>query len=119
MIAEDLIFPNFIGESTTLTYSPIFNTNIFKSVSGAEVRVSNYVNPLYEIKLQFEYLSIADLQTFANFFTLVGGQAKTFLLRAPMNFLKNNFSFTKTDSAKFWKWWGWKFRFFCFGSLWG
>lgn len=80
------VFPTLIGQGWSVIKKPMFSTHKAEHVSGREVRVSNYQNPLYNFELTFPYLDAAtsqDLQTLMAFFMNRRGGWDTFLYNPP------------------------------------
>lgn len=87
---SNLLFPKIKGLGWSVTINPTFSTEIQQALSSREVRVQNYVNPIWEITLSYEYLlndarfrdenGNTPLETLAGFFMARGGQFDTFLL---------------------------------------
>ena len=87
-------FPTLAGQGWSVTKKPIFSTRVAPHVSGRNVRLAMYQNPLYEFEVVFDGLSAAasgytanlgaqSLQTLMGFFMQCQGQAGTFLYTDP------------------------------------
>ena len=85
-----LTFPAFAGQDIRVTKRPKFSTIKFQHVSGREVRVQPWQNPVWEFELVFnaldgtatgKYGSIGaqTLQSLMGFFLQSGGMAQSFL----------------------------------------
>src|SRR6185437_4295879 len=87
---SNLLFPKVRGLGWTITKNPTFSTEIQSSLTGREVRVQNFQNPIWEFTLAYEYLlndprtrdenEQTPLETLVGFFLARGGQFDDFLL---------------------------------------
>ena len=87
---SNLLFPKIKGLGWSVTVNPTFSTEIQQALGSREVRVQNYINPIWEISLTYEYLlndprtrdenGNTPLETLVGFFMARGGQFDTFLL---------------------------------------
>src|SRR6185437_10861127 len=87
---SNLLFPKIRGLGWTITKNPTFSTEIQESLTGREVRVQNFQNPIWEFTLAYEYLlnhprsrdenEQTPLETLVGFFLARGGQFDDFLL---------------------------------------
>lgn len=51
-----LTFPELPGNDVTVTWRPLFNTNVQQHESGGEYRLSYWANPLWEWEVSFNFL---------------------------------------------------------------
>lgn len=83
------VFPALSGLAWGMTKTPVFNTKIQSSTSGAETRSMMRVNPLWRFAMSFEYLSgkvsagVTDIETLLGFFTRHRGSFESFLYDDP------------------------------------
>jgi uncharacterized protein (TIGR02217 family) len=87
---SNLLFPKIKGLGWSVVINPTFSTDIQQALSAREVRIQNFVNPVWEFTLTYEYLlndprtrdenGNTPLETLAGFFLARGGQFDTFLL---------------------------------------
>ena len=87
---SNLLFPKIKGLAWNVVVNPTFSTEIQQSLSSREVRLQNYVNPIWEFSVSYEYLlndpktrddtDFTGLETLMGFFLARGGQFDTFLL---------------------------------------
>lgn len=87
---SNLLFPKIRGLAWSIAKTPTFSTEIQESLTGREVRVQNFQNPIWEFTLSYEYLlndprsrdenGQTPLETLAGFFLARGGQFDDFLL---------------------------------------
>jgi uncharacterized protein (TIGR02217 family) len=87
---SNLLFPKIKGLAWNVVINPTFSTEIQQSLSSREVRLQNYVNPVWEFSVSYEYLlndpktrddtDFTGLETLVGFFLARGGQFDTFLL---------------------------------------
>ena len=76
---SNAVFPAFAGLSWPVKRTPKFNTKVKTAVSGKEARAAFMAYPIYEIDLNFDYLSLSDWQTLGGFFKLRKGRFDSFL----------------------------------------
>jgi uncharacterized protein (TIGR02217 family) len=87
---SNLLFPKIKGLAWNVVINPAFSTEIQQALSSREVRLQNYVNPVWEISLSYGYLlndartrdenGNTALETIMGFFMARGGQFDDFLL---------------------------------------
>jgi uncharacterized protein (TIGR02217 family) len=81
------VFPTFDGLAWSVFKTPMWSTLAKNTVSGRELRLSNYSTPKYKFKLSYEVLraDIAhhELQDFMSFFNAMQGSFDTFLYKDP------------------------------------
>lgn len=87
---SNLLFPKIRGLAWTIVKTPTFSTEIQESLTGREVRIQNFQNPVWEYTLTYEYLlndpkfrdenEQTPLETLVGFFLARGGQFDDFLL---------------------------------------
>lgn len=87
---SNLLFPRVKGLGWNVVINPTFATEIQQALSSREVRLQNYVNPIWELTISYEYLlndprtrddsGFTGLETLVGFFMARGGQFDTFLL---------------------------------------
>jgi uncharacterized protein (TIGR02217 family) len=87
---SNILFPKIRGLSWSIVKTPTFSTEIQESLTGREVRVQNFQNPVWEFTLTYEYLlndprsrdenEQTPLETLVGFFLARGGQFDDFLL---------------------------------------
>lgn len=87
---SNVLFPKIRGLSWSIVKTPTFATEIQESLTGREVRVQNFQNPIWEFTLTYEYLlndprsrdenEQTPLETLVGFFLARGGQFDDFLL---------------------------------------
>lgn len=87
---SNLLFPKIRGLAWDVKKVPTFSTEIQSSLAGREVRIQNYLNPIWEFTLSYEYLlndprtrdenEQTGLETLCGFFLARGGQFDDFLL---------------------------------------
>jgi uncharacterized protein (TIGR02217 family) len=83
-------FPKIRGLSWDVVKTPTFATDIQQSLAGREVRIQNFLNPIWEFTLTYEYLlndprfrdenESTPLEALEGFFLSRGGQFDDFLL---------------------------------------
>ncbi|HVH76767.1 MAG TPA: DUF2460 domain-containing protein [Stellaceae bacterium] len=73
------VLPTLIGASYPAIRTPKFSTRVQRSVSGREVRISDFAYPIWEFTLPFAYLPLADWQNLLGFFLQRTGAWDTFL----------------------------------------
>jgi len=81
---SDVRFPVLPGATWDLTWSPQFRTKIQSAVSGKEYRASLMANPLYNIKIKFEFLRSGarnELQQLVGFYLARRGAFESFLFK--------------------------------------
>ena len=81
---SDVRFPVLPGATWDLTWSPQFRTKIQSAVSGKEYRASLMANPLYNIKVKFEFLRAGarnELQQLVGFYLARRGAFESFLFK--------------------------------------
>lgn len=76
---SNAVLPVLIGASYPAIRAPKFSTRVQRSVSGREVRIADFPNPIWEFTLPFTYLPLADWQTLLGFFLARTGAWDTFL----------------------------------------
>jgi uncharacterized protein (TIGR02217 family) len=78
------VFPTLQGLAWNVVLKPRWRTTIQEAVSGREIRLQNWVYPLYDITLTYEFLRAtvanSELQTLLTFFNARGGQFDQFYL---------------------------------------
>jgi uncharacterized protein (TIGR02217 family) len=84
------LFPKIKGLAWDIVIVPTTSTEIQTSLAGREVRIQNFVNPIWEFTLHYEYLlndprfrdenEQTPLETLVGFFLARGGQFDDFLL---------------------------------------
>jgi hypothetical protein len=103
------VFPALPGQGWSVKVTPTFSTRIASHLSGREVRVSNYVNALYEFELTFEGLDSLglypglrrqSLQALMGLWIACRGQAGTFLYIDPENYAVGNGQLAIADGAR-------------------
>ena len=87
---SNVLFPKIRGLSWSIVKTPTFSTEIQESLTGREVRVQNFQNPIWEFTLTYEYLlndprsrdenEQTPLETLVGFYLARGGQFDDFLL---------------------------------------
>jgi uncharacterized protein (TIGR02217 family) len=87
---SNLQFPAIRGLGWDIKKVPTFNTEVQQALSGREVRLQNFPNPIWEFTLHYEYLlndaktrddnGNTALETLVGFFLARGGQFDDFLL---------------------------------------
>lgn len=87
---SNIVFPKIRGLAWSIVKTPTFSTEIQESLTGREVRVQNFQNPIWEFTLTYEYLlndprsrdenEQTPLETLVDFFLARGGQFDDFLL---------------------------------------
>jgi uncharacterized protein (TIGR02217 family) len=81
------IFPTLVGAAFPVKKRPGFDTIIQKAGSGVEVRIGNYIYPIWEWDLPFSWLSqeaaYSDYQTLVGLYVSLSGPAGTFLFSDP------------------------------------
>jgi uncharacterized protein (TIGR02217 family) len=87
---SNVLFPKIRGLSWSVVKTPTFSTEIQESLTGREVRVQNFQNPIWEFTLTYEYLlndprsrdedEQTPLETLVGFYLARGGQFDDFLL---------------------------------------
>jgi uncharacterized protein (TIGR02217 family) len=87
---SNIVFPKIRGLSWSIVKTPTFSTEIQESLTGREVRVQNFQNPIWEFTLTYEYLlndprsrdenEQTPLETLVGFYLARGGQFDDFLL---------------------------------------
>lgn len=83
---SNAVFPLLPGLSWGASKTPQFNTKVMRAVSGRELRASLQAEPIYEIKLSFEFLrqrSQTELDQLEAFFIARKGSYDSFLLAMP------------------------------------
>ena len=84
-----LIFPALAGLAWSVTKTPTFQTRIQRAVSGRELRVLDYLYPLWQFALIYDFLrddpaaGFDELRTLLGFFMLCQGAFGTFLFQDP------------------------------------
>ena len=53
---SNILFPKIRGLGWNVVINPTFSTEIQQSLSSREVRLQNYVNPIWEFSISYEYL---------------------------------------------------------------
>ncbi|MGH9609439.1 MAG: DUF2460 domain-containing protein, partial [Bryobacteraceae bacterium] len=76
------IFPTFAGIGWPVTFSPLWNNQIQKTVTGRAVAVTYQQFALYTLKVQFSYLSSNDFNNLMGFFNIQGANLTPFLFDA-------------------------------------
>lgn len=80
---SEALFPQLIGCTIERSRSPVWNTTLQQSISGHTVAVSHYSYPLWNYRLQFEFLrsdaANAEWQALLGLFNRTRGRADTFL----------------------------------------
>src|SRR5215471_12266828 len=87
---SNFLFPKIKGLSWNVVVTPTFSTEIQQALSSREVRLQNFVNPVWELTIHYEYLlndprtrddsGFTGLEMLIGFFLARGGQFDTFLL---------------------------------------
>ncbi|HJX85778.1 MAG TPA: DUF2460 domain-containing protein [Candidatus Angelobacter sp.] len=87
---SNLLFPKIKGLAWDVVMVPTTSTEIQQSLAGREVRIQNFVNPIWEFTLHYEYLlndprfrdenENTPLETLIGFWLARGGQFDDFLL---------------------------------------
>jgi uncharacterized protein (TIGR02217 family) len=87
---SNLLFPKIRGLSWEVVKNPTLSTEIQSSLTGREVRIQNFQNPIWEFTLIYEYLlndpkfrddtGSTPLEQLIGFFLTRGGQFDDFLL---------------------------------------
>jgi uncharacterized protein (TIGR02217 family) len=88
------VFPVFTGLTFSVIKSPNWGTRIQRAISGRELRVKDYANPIWNFTLTYSvlhdyafgatYLAInTELRTLMSFVNLHGGAWDTFLFEDP------------------------------------
>jgi uncharacterized protein (TIGR02217 family) len=87
---SNLLFPKIRGLAWSLVKTPTFSTEVQESLTGREVRVQNFQNPIWEFTLTYEYLlndprsrdenEQTPLEALVGFYLARGGQFDDFLL---------------------------------------
>ena len=82
------IFPTLKGLTWDIVKTPMFSTQIIRSVGGNEIRASYYQTPLWSWKMSFEFLdnemgSTKDLDALLKFYTDQEGAYTSFLFADP------------------------------------
>src|SRR5258708_7765414 len=87
---SNLLFPKIKGLAWDVVMVPTTSTEIQQSLAGREVRIQNFVNPIWEFTLHYEYLlndprfrdenENTPLETLVGFWLARGGQFDDFLL---------------------------------------
>jgi len=84
---SNAVFPTLPGLTFDVGKSPMFSTDIKTSVSGRELRRANWVYPIYQISLTFEFLRddsvFNELKTLLGFYMQRQGSFDSFLFRDP------------------------------------
>jgi len=100
---SNAIFPTLPGLAFDVGKSPMFSTDIKTSVSGRELRRSNWVHPIYQISLTFEFLrddSVFDeLKTLLGFYMQRQGSFDSFLFHDPDDYWVFNQQFGTGDGV--------------------
>lgn len=73
------IFPALVGQTYPVSRRAIFSTRVQRSVSGREVRISDYPYPIWEWALKFDYLAPDDWATLVAFVAAMQGSYESFL----------------------------------------
>jgi uncharacterized protein (TIGR02217 family) len=95
-VADIGVFPKLAGQSWSVTKIPTFQTRVQRAVSGREVRILDYPNPLWQFQLAYDALGgggpgappigsllATDLQTLMGFLLACQGAYATFLYDDP------------------------------------
>lgn len=87
---SNVLFPKIRGLAWNVTKTPTFSTEVQGSLTGREVRLQNFQNPIWEFSLVYEYLlndprfrdenEQTPLESLVGFFLARGGQFDDFLL---------------------------------------
>lgn len=91
-VSTDL-FPSLIGLSWSTHKKPKFNSLISPQQSGKEVRSAQYVYPIWEFNLEYDYLpdntlgNNPDVETLLGFFLQRQGSFDSFLFQDPTDFI--------------------------------
>jgi uncharacterized protein (TIGR02217 family) len=80
---SNAVFPALIGVTFPIARKPVFSTRVQQSVSGREVRITDYPYPIWEWTLPFDYLPAADFATLAGFIAARQGPWDSFLYDDP------------------------------------
>jgi uncharacterized protein (TIGR02217 family) len=103
-----LTLPSLPGQGWSVKKTPIFSTRIATHTSGREVRMANYVHPLYQFELMYdgldstgiaENLGRQSLQQLMAFYVRCGGQFGTFLYTDPTDCQAGNVSLGVGDGS--------------------
>lgn len=83
----ELIFPTLAGLKWDRTRTPEWSTKVQRTASGKEARVSFFSSPIWNYKLEFEFLrtdaAIDELKELVYLFNACQGSYGTFLFRDP------------------------------------
>ena len=84
---SDTYFPTMKGITWNAVKRPKFSSKVAEYVSGKEIRVSNYANPVWEWDMSFEFLRAdttnVELQTLMGFYLARRGCFDSFLFVDP------------------------------------
>lgn len=84
---SNLIFPDLPGLTWNVVRQPEFKTRTQKAISGREVRLAFYANPMYLFKMTYDVLregsQYAELKALAGFFVQMKGSYDSFLYQCP------------------------------------
>lgn len=80
---SDYVFPSFPGLKPEVTVTPVFDSKVIESLSGAETVISNRAYPRYEFELGYEVLrsgaSFVERQKLQAFFSRHRGRGESFI----------------------------------------
>lgn len=82
------VFPTLAGLTMEVTRTPTWNTTIKQAVAGNEFRYANQLYPIYEYRLEFEFLrdlraGVDELRSIEGFFNARNGRFDSFLWTDP------------------------------------
>lgn len=83
------VYPELIGLTYTTSAKPMFNTDVAEHTSGKETRTQYWEDPIWEFKLQYDYLpnktpsASTDYKRLVGFFLSRAGRFDNFLFKAP------------------------------------
>lgn len=108
---SNAIFPTLPGLTWNVTKQPSFATNIQKSVSGKENRISLQNSPMYTFKMTYEFLRdlpnvgvpsapYNELQQLMGFFVRMKGSYDSFLFSDPVDNLVTEQTFGLGDGEE-------------------
>jgi uncharacterized protein (TIGR02217 family) len=81
---SDILFPALPGIAWDVTWTPTFHTKIQSAVNGKEYRTSLMANPIYNLKVKFEFLrhgARQELRKLVGFYLARRGAYDSFLFK--------------------------------------
>ena len=102
---SDAIFPaNLPGLRWDITRTPVFKTQVYEALSGAERRIRQRTSPKRRIELSYEvlreYSGNTDLQILQGFYLARSGPWDSFLFHDPYDGQVTNYQYALADGVK-------------------